>query len=222
MTSLEAYQNLLLKVNRNDSNSNINVPRGQFVLIFNEQLAKWTCEKVQKKLSSEELDELNDLLEDEKELVKISSNRNYDYFAIPENFYKVSSSYSIANRDGCERILTNWNLKSPDARVILNDENSNPSFDFEETPMFITQGRAKIYFSDFTIEKAFLSYYRTPSPIDIEGYINLDGTLSKNIDPDISEANVNEIVTRCAAEIMRNNQNVEGLNLQKDRIPYEN
>jgi hypothetical protein len=222
MTSLEAYQNLLLKVNRNDSNSNVTIPKGQFVLIFNEQLAKWTCEKVQKKLSSEELDELNDLLEDEVELEKVSSNRDYDYFTIPENFYKVSSSYSIASRDGCERILTNWNLKSPDVRVILNDENNNPSFDFEETPMFITKNRAKVYFSDFKIEKAFLSYYRTPSPIDLEGYIKVDGTVSTNIDPDISTANVNEIVTRCAADIMRNNQNVEGLQLQKDRIPYEN
>jgi hypothetical protein len=222
MTSLEAYQNLLLKINKNDSNSNVNIPKGQFVLIFNEQVAKWTCEKVQKKLSSEELDELNDILEDEIELEKISSNRNYDYFTIPDNFYKVSSSYSIATRDGCERILTNWNLKSPDIRVILNDENSNPSFDFEETPMFITQGRAKVYFSDFKIEKVFLSYYRVPSAIDLEGYIKPDGTPSKNIDPDISEANVNEIVTRCAADIMRNNFNAEGVQLQKDRIPFEN
>lgn len=221
MTSLEAYQNLLLKVNRNDSNSNVNIPKGQFVLLYNEQLAKWTCEKMQQKLNSDELDELNDLLEDEIELPKISSNRDYDYFTVPENFYKFSSSYSIAERDGCTRVLTNWNLKSPDVRVILNDENSNPSFDYEETPMFFTQGKAKIYFSDFNIEKAFLTYYRTPSPIDLEGYIKVDGTVSKNIDPDISDANVNEIVTRCAAEIMRNNQNAEGLQFNKDRIPAE-
>lgn len=221
MTSLEAYQNLLLKVNRNDSNSNINVPRGQFVLLYNEQLTKWTCEKLQKKLDSDELDELNDLLEDEIELDKISSNRDYDYFTVPENLHKFSSAYVVAERDGCERILTAWNLKSPDIRVILNDENNNPSFDFEETPMYITNGKAKIYFSDFTIKNAFLTYYKMPGAIDIEGYIKVDGTASQNIDPDISGPNVLEIVTRCAAEVMRNNQNVEGLQMQKDKIPFE-
>lgn len=221
MTSAEAYYNFLLKVNRNDSNSNINVPKGQFIVLYNEQLAKWMYEKLPKKLSTDELDKLNDLLEDEIELPKISSGRGYVYFQVPLNYYKFSSSYSIAKRDDCERILTNWNLKSPDIRVALNDENNNPSFDFEETPIFITNDRAKVYVSDFTVENVFLSYYRTPSPIDIEGYIKVDGTISENIDPDISDGNVNEIISRCAAEVMRNNQNPEGLQMQKDRIQNE-
>lgn len=221
MTSLEAYENLLLKVNRNDSNSNIEVSRGQFVNIYNEQRAKWTSEKLSKKLSSDQLDELQDLLEDDVELLSDSFGQNSIYFKLPSNFYKVASSFSLAEKNGCERILTNWNTKSTDRSVILNDENINPSFDYEETPINITKDKLKVYFTDFKVKKVYLSYYKQPQEIDLEGYIKSDGTQSTTINPDISDANVLEIITRCAAEVMRNNQNPEGLQFQKDRIPFE-
>jgi len=35
MKAIEAYQKLLLKVNKNDTNSSINISKAEFVLIFN-------------------------------------------------------------------------------------------------------------------------------------------------------------------------------------------
>ena len=39
--SKELYKKFLLKINKNDTNSNVKVPISQFVLIYNEQQRLW-------------------------------------------------------------------------------------------------------------------------------------------------------------------------------------
>lgn len=220
-TSLEAYESYLIKANRNDSNSNIHLPRGKFVIVFNEQARKWMKNKFRRKLSSSELDELSDLLVDDFELKKIGANRDNVDFELPEDFYNMASSTSIVTRKECERVIDNWEAKSHNIRVLLTDENNRPSFDFEETPLIIANNKIKIYFDDFFIKNAFLSYYKFPDPIDLEGYIKVDGSRSENIDPKLNDMAVDEIVNRCVIETTRNSQNPDAFPFAKDRITTE-
>lgn len=221
MTSLQAYNSLLTKTNREDTNSNIYVPRGKFVVIYNEQARRWFKSKLKRKLSSDELDELSDLLVDNIEVKRIGRHIDHIDFQLPADYYSLASSFSEASRKGCKKRLTNWKAKPHDIPVLLKDENNNPSFDFEETPLSIAGEKIKVYFTDFNINKVYLNYYRFPKDIDVEGYINLDGSQSTNINPELDNMAVDEIISRCAIEIMRDNEKREGFEYAKERIETE-
>lgn len=222
MTALDAYEKLLLKVNRNDTNTNIHVPRGKFVVVYNEQRHKWLAEKLEDKINSIDLDDISELLVEPTPLEKLSTERDYVSFKLPDDFFGFSSSYSLASKGECSaRPIINWNTKSRDLPWLLKDKNHDPSFEYEETLLSIASNKVRVYFSDFTIDEAYLSYYREPKAIDVAGYVKLDGTPSQDINPDLSDMLVDEIISRCAAEIMRNNQNGEGFQFAKDRIQSE-
>lgn len=220
-TALQAYNSLNMKVNREDTNSNIHVPKGKFVVIYNEQARRWLKSKLKRKLSSDELDELSDLLEDNIEIARIKRHQDHIDFQLPSDYFSLASSFSEATRGKCNKRLTNWKAKPHDIPVLLKDENNNPSFDFEETPLSIAGNKAKVYFSDFNIKKVYINYYRFPKNIDVEGYINVDGSQSTTVDPELNDLAVDEILNRCAIEIMRDNKNQEGFQYAKERIETE-
>jgi hypothetical protein len=219
MTSLEAYQSLLEKVNRNDTNSNIHVPRGKFVNIFNQQAKVWLEDILSNNKSSIKLDELENLLEDDVELVYIDKKRDHARFTLPSNFQEVSSAYCLATKGECiDRPLVVWTMKSQDKNVLLKDENHNPSFEYEETLSLINNGKVNVYFTDFSVTDYFLTYYREPKKIDLAGYIKVDGTQSTDINPDLTDRQIDEVLDYCTKEIMRTNQDVQGFQLAQQKL----
>lgn len=220
-TSLQAYNSFLIKSNREDTNSNIHVSKGKFVVIYNEQAIRWMKEKFKRKLSSSELDELSDLLVDNFEVIKVGKHQGHIDFKLPDDYFSLASSFSQAVRGNCKRVLTNWKAKPHDIPVLLKDENNNPSFDFEETLLSIAGKKIKVYFDDFKVDKVYINYYRFPKNIDIEGYINIDGSASTTINPELSDLAVNEIINRCAKEVMRTSEKQEGFLLAKERVETE-
>lgn len=220
MTSLEAYQSLLEKVNRNDTNSNIHVPRGKFVNIYNQQRIIWMADRLDNDKSSQSLDELENLLENDVELSYIDKKRDHARFQLPTDFHEFSSAYCISSKGECtDRPLIVWNIKSSDKNVLLQDENNKPSFEYEETLALINKAMVNVYFTDFTVDELYLTYYREPNKIDLIGYINLDGSQSTNIDPDLPDSQVDEILDYCYKEIMRVNQDVQGFQLAQQKTP---
>ena len=222
MTSSEAYKEFLLKLNKNDSNTNINVSKGEFVLRYNEIRLFWLAEKLKSKEDSDEIHDLSELLEEDKPLSFIKKGPRAYQFKLPTEFFNYVSSYSLATRKKCsERTLYNWLVKPRNVNTLLKDENNNPSFDYEETIAIISEDKLKVYYNDFKIDKVFLTYYREPGKIDIEGYIKLDGTYSANINPDISDSLVYEILNRIVLEVARSYENPEGYSLAADRLKQE-
>ena len=218
MTSLEAYQSLLEKVNRTDTNSNIHVPRGRFVNLYNQQRLIWLSDKLREYKASQKLDELSDLLEDDVELNKVDNRRDHARFTLPSDFFEFSSSYSLCSKGDCtERPVVNWEMKSSNKQVLLNDSNHNPSFEYEETLALINKGMLSVFFSDFSVDKCFLTYYRSPNKIDLVGYVKLDGSPSETVDPELPDEQVDEILDYCYTELMRANKDVEGFQLAKDK-----
>lgn len=218
MTSLQLYQNFLIKVNKNDSNSNISVPKGKFVIIYNEQAKKWLENALRKKVSTNEIDRLNSLLVDNNKLVLDAKHMDHYDFYLPSDFFDISSSFSIAERNDCERVLDNWPVKDKNVRVLLSDSNFNPSFDFEETLCSAVNNKLKVYFNDFEIKEVFLTYYRQPKDIDVEGYIKENNQPSQTIDPDVPDFIANEILDRCALEVQGIIENAEGYSVSKEKV----
>lgn len=218
LTPLEIYNKFQLKVNKNDTNTNIKVPKGQFVVLFNEQKRKWLDKRNKTDEDSNYIEDLEYLLEVDVPLVKISSSSIKDEFATPANFFKRVGSYSVASRGECKNvILTNWFIKPKDFNVLLNNNNQNPDFDYRETLALINNDKLSIYKSGFDIDEVYLTYYREPKDLDIEGYIKVDGTVSTNVQIDLNDRLIEEILDYTVTEVLRNYESVEQLQIALQR-----
>lgn len=223
MKVIELYKSFLLKINKNDTNSNINISKGEFVILYNEQKKIWLEEKLKSKSNDIDIHDLERLYIKDKEIFKSKSDTNSSHFELPTDYYKYDSSFSLAKKGKCLRELSNWLVKPKNVNTLLNDTNNSPSFEYEETLCIISQNHIVVYKDDFDIEKVYISYYKVPMDIDIEGYIKFDGTLSTNIDPiDLNHKSISEIINRCAIETIRIYENPEGFQLAQHRIQTEN
>lgn len=213
MTSLEAYKLLLLKVNKNDSNSNRSLSKGEFVILFNEQQRIWTHLSIKNTTNGIEHQELNNLLVIDQKLEFDKKDFSSYVFKLPSNFEAFESSFSIADKDKCKgRKLTNWLVKPRNISVLLNSDNHNPSFDYEETICLLSNNKFHVFYKDFVVKECYMSFYKAPKNIDIEGYIKVNGSESTNIDPtELNDKQIEEILNRCAIEVEKNYRDIEGL-----------
>lgn len=219
MTSLEAYKTFLLKINKNDTNRNINISKGNFVLIYNEQKDIWLSKVLARDSDTSDKNGIEALLVPDLEIEKVKDTNNYAVFGLPDNLFEYQSSYSIAEKGKCkDRVLYNWDFKPRNKNVLLQDENNNPSFEYEQTLINLSDGKLLVYKTDFDIVKQYITYYKHPEYIDIEGYRKVDGSLSKEINPTLPDYIVNQIINHCAVEVIRSYENPEGFTLAKDRL----
>lgn len=218
MTSIEAYKKLLLRVNKNDTNTDIDISKGEFVLLYNEQKNRWLNQEINKKDATLDVQDLSGVQVKYASLEKDLEGSLYTTFKLPSNFFNYISSYSVCSQGECKGVrIFNYPYKPLQENMLLEDTNSDPSFEFEETIVDLSQGSIYVHKKDFNVDEVFLNYYREPGLIDIAGYIKLDGNESSNIDPDIDDIYVDQIIDRCASEIIRRYENPEGFQLAADR-----
>jgi hypothetical protein len=218
MKSTEIYKRFLLKINKNDSNDGVNILPSHFVLMFNSEALGWLAEKLDKDGDNIKLDHLDKLLQPDVEVTLYKKYEDSVEFTLPENFYRHASSFSIADKGNCKgQKIFNFEKKSLGFTAVLADDFSKPQFDFEETVFLITQNRIRVYTGDFTISKVFVTYYRTPTQIDIAGYTRIDGSPSTDIDSELSLDNIDEIIDRVATEVTRQFADGEGFQFAKER-----
>jgi hypothetical protein len=223
MKAIELYKNFLLKINKNDTNSNISISKGEFVILYNEQKKVWLAEKVKNKSNDIDIHDLERLYVKDKEIKKSKSDSNSSHFELPVDFYIYDSSYSLAKKGKCVREIVNWLVKPRNVNILLGDTNNSPSFEYEETICIVSQNHLVVYKDEFDVNKVYISYYKEPIDIDIEGYIKFDGTMSTDIDPiDLDTKSISEIINRCAIETIRIYENPEGFGLAQNRIQTEN
>lgn len=218
LTPNEIYTKLLFKLNKNDTNSNIKIPKGVFVILFNEQKRKYLDKALANEESSDLINNFSEILALNTPLTKVSESTLSDSFKLPADFLKEVSSYSLASKNKCNNsVITNWFIKPKDINVLLQNVNHKPSFEYQETLAIINNNNISIYKEDFKINKTFLSYYKNPPDLDIEGYIKPDGTKSQNISTTLSDTNIDKILDRTVVEISSNYQSVEQLQLALQR-----
>ena len=224
MDSLTIYKNFLLKVNKNDTSANINISKGEFVILYNSQKRVWLEEKLKNKTTDIDIHDLEILYIKDKKLIKKSFDSNSIHFLLPDNFFKFDSSFCIAQKEKCEdRVLINWLVKPKNVNIYLTDSNHEPSFEYEETFSIISENKLITYIKDFKINQSYLSYYKEPINIDIEGYIKINGSKSTTINQDdLDDKSIDEIINRCVIETLRIYENTEAFQLAQNRIKTEN
>lgn len=218
VTPQEIYQSFLLKFNKNDTNRNVKVPKSQFVVLFNEQKRKYFNDLLEADEHSDVIEDYQELLEVDIKLDRLDDDNLKSNFKLPDNFLKRVSGYSVASSGDCKNeMLTVWFQKPKDVNVLLTNDNYNPSFEYRETIAVINKDKISIYKDNFTVNETYLTYYREPLNIDIEGYKKIDGTPSTNISIDLNIPLVEYIVDRVVVEAARNYESPEQMQLAFQR-----
>lgn len=221
MTIQEAYKKFLLKISKNDTDDSIRISPAEFVYMFNEMALIWLNDKIIGKAGTDNINDIEELLVEDLELTNFKETRIHNDFILPDDFFHFTSGTALAEKNGCERYLDVYNVKPKEKNTWLKDDMNNPSFEWEETISIIAGKAIQVYKSDFDVISIEISYYRKPNKVDIEGYTDIDGRISKNIHPELSDRNVNEIINRCALEADTNYKNGEAFQLNQQRVLTE-
>lgn len=219
MTSVEAYKKFELKVNKLSTNDNVDISPGEFVLIFNEQQQKW-FEFTFKNNGTRYVDMVQDLINSDAPLtIRNTESINYVEYQLPSNYFDYISSYSLADNGTCkDRVIYNEEIRVVNKNILYKDEYNTPSFDYQEGFVTLAGNALQVYFKNFTVTDTFLTYYRYPLSIDIEGYIKIDGTPSTTANPELDDHHVNEILDWCVREVTADYSDAEGYQFAQNRV----
>ena len=219
MTSIEAYTSFLNLANKLNSNDDVNIDAGRFVLLYNKHARVWLEENVRKTKSTQKIDEIQQLVMENIQLTLVAdSGRSLD-FKLPDDWFDHIGGYALCTRDTCEGKLINMDqVKNDFKRLVLFDENWRPDFDFEWLPITIGEDKIQVFYKDFTITGAYIDYFKYPKDIDIAGYVKVDGTNSTTVDPELDDIYVNQIIDLVVVDVSRIYQNNEKAQLDINRI----
>lgn len=222
ISPLEVYKEFLLRVNKNDTNKNISVPKGEFVLLFNEQAPLWLDKFIDDNLSTDSIEDVAEMYQPDTELVKLADKELFSQFTLPSNFLKKAAVYLTATKGECKDVvMVAWDFKPKNKNFTIQNANLTPSFEYQETNYALAGNTLILYKSDFTIDKAYLSYYRKPTQLDLKGYKHLDGTESSDASTDLDDINVYKVLNVCAEIALGRYQNIEGTQIAANVVAKE-
>lgn len=214
----DAYLQFVNQVNRNLTNNRINVDKPRFVLLFNDiqnRYVEWILEK----RNEDAIRYVHPLLETYKKLVKSGSKHTHDEFTLPEDYFDLANLHVHASNGKCSEIELNpREIKVENVEEKYNDEYQKPDLAYRQTFYHTADNKVLVYKTDFEIQEAFLSYYRYPVQVDIEGYIRADQTTSQSVDPEWDDKVVGRILIAMAKEFSAINQDTQGYQLDNNRL----
>lgn len=213
----ELYLRFVQKVNQNLNSNNVTADRLRTVLLYNDAQVRY-IEQQAAKANDERAREVQEFLIRNKELVKDSSTWDGVNYTLPSDYLVFSNATAICSKDKCEnKVVYLHEIKDKNYNPHLQDEYNAPSFKHREAPFTISDNKVNIFTKDFNVDILYLSYYKKPKDIDIEGYVK-NGKPSTNIDPEGSDRVINKIINLAALDYARNYMNAEQINITKDRI----
>lgn len=175
MTSREASPKIKLRLEKLDSNDYDNLTQHQLEEAVNKAVLEFIREK--KKMADEttsfDVDDLQILIK-EKSLSKVERDTYVLTYPIPDDYLFLKRVTPKCNKGFCENVYIKSTLiEESNVDEWLQDYNSQPSFDFEETFHVLSGNRIKVYHNkDFSIEEVKLTYYRLPEKISFDRNTN--------------------------------------------------
>lgn len=214
----EVYLKFLEEVNKNFTNDNISVDKGRFIYIYNKvqnRFVEWILEK----RNEDDIRDIQFLVINDKELIYKDKTLNHFDFKLPNDFFSFSTLQVYASNDKCKNVRFDcFEVKTEEKFIYLEDEFNKPSFKARETFYTIGGDCVNIFYDDFTINKAYLTYYRYPKQVDIEGYVKIDNTNSTNVHPEFDDKIINRIISVAAKQFNSNSENLQKIQFDKDNI----
>lgn len=217
MKAETVYQKLLEKANKNFTNGGIALDRARAVYLFNEEQNKFVEWTIQKKLNFD-VQDIQILLDTEKLKLK-KSGSTFTTFGLPDNFFSFVNIDILASKGACtsERMMP-IPIKPENSHEILFDEENKPSFKYRETPYTLENNTVNVYKDDFEVSSVTLKFYRYPKQFNLEGYITEHGENSFNSDPEFDDKIVDRIISMCITSFDINNENINKLQADINRV----
>lgn len=220
MTSVDVFQAVREKANKNNTNDNIAFDNPRIKVAINEAQNKFV-EWVLEKRNEDDIRLIQRLLIPEKKLKEASKTTNSHYFTLPVDYFDLANIHAIAKTTTCKDKINLWEAKSENVNELLFDKNNSPSFYFRESFYYLTDGTVRIFVEDFTIQSAVLTYYRYPREIDIDGYINTSNQQSSTKHPEWDDRTMNRIISIAVKDLNINTENLQRFQIDNNRIQQE-
>jgi hypothetical protein len=216
MTTIETILSLRELVNRGNTNDNISLDNIRAVNLLNQAQIKYLKERIENK-NNEDVRRVQAFLTSSN--LKLSSKKSKKVaFSLPTNYFEFSNVLPIASSGKCKDDILAWEAKSENINLLLSDDNNKPSFYWRECFFTISDNTILFYVDNFDITNVELVYYRKPKKIDIEGYINADGSSSKTISPEWDEYSLQRIIEIAAKDFNINTDNLQRFQVDNMRI----
>lgn len=140
-------------------------------------------------------------------------------FNLPTDFFDFENLIIVGEKGKCKATdFIVFEEKAANIHLISNDENLKPSFEFRETSYIIGDNKIKILTSDFEIPKITLIYYRKPRLISIEGYEDVNGNPTSNVNPEFNDRLLYKIIDVAAMLADSNTGNLNKIQVYLQRI----
>jgi hypothetical protein len=216
MTTIEAILSLREIVNRSNTNDNISLDNIRAINLLNQAQLKYLKERIENK-SDENIRRVQVFLKS-SDLKSPKKRGDRVSFTLPSDYFEFSNVVPTGEKDKCKSKLLAWEAKSENINLLLEDENSKPSFYWGECFFTISNNTILFYTDGFDIPNIEMIYYRKPKKIDIEGYINIDGSQSKTSNPEWDDYSANRIIEIAAKDFNLNVDNLQRFQADNMRI----
>jgi hypothetical protein len=203
MNTLTAYDKFVSKVNALDTSRGVNPDPRQFVFIFNEEMQKWIDDTQREDQNNIDIEGLQELYEPYRSLTPVSKRPDVTLvsFQLPEDFFIRIDGRVVAVLDGCSCEMNLEFAKPRETEIKMTSVFHRTSFEMEQAIGFMAGNKLNVFEDgQSTITKALFSYYRLPSEVDLEGYINEEGIPSTTKNTELSTFIMNAIIDKAATE----------------------
>ena len=208
------------RLNKLDSQDYDNLEFWQIVEAFNKAQVEWSRRQLHGINITKEGDEQSTRRKDDlqKLLIKtpLTSVKQDLYYEgnVPQNYLQWKRVDIYAKKDCCDkRRMTVYLAEEGNLNQLLRDKSKQPSFEWAETFATLINDTVHLYTNnEFEVEESFLTYYRQPLKIQIDGcsdpYTGITSTTNVDCEfkDDIIELIIDEAVSILAGDIESGNQ----------------
>ena len=115
---------------------------------------------------------------------------------------------AVCKKGACQSPVVIRIVKHGDVMTNINNTNTKPSFEYQETIGVISDKKILAYTDNtFNIIAISLNYIKYPIKVDVEGYIHFDGTNSINVDSELPYYLKEEIVDVAVRNLAMSSEN---------------
>lgn len=208
------------RLNKLDSQDYDNITCWQIVEAFNKAQVEWSRRQLHGINIVKEGDEQSTRRKDDlqKLLIKtpLTSVKKDLYYEgdVPVNYLQWKRVDIYAKKECCDkRRMTVYLAEEGNLNQLLRDKSKQPSFEWAETFATLINDTVHLYTNnEFEVEEAYLTYYRQPVKIQIDGcsdpYTGITSTTNVDCEfkDDIIELIIDEAVSILAGDIESGNQ----------------
>lgn len=204
MTTEQFYNGTIIKLNENATTDKISLDKGRFCVLANNVMNRLIEVFLDRKFE-DDIRYIQKILVPNLSILSSKVSKDFTEFSLPKNYFDFSNVYANASKGQCSNKKVDcFEIKDDDTNAILRDPYNKPSFKHRETPFHLASDKIIIYTSDdFTIDRAFLSYYRYPTQIGLIDPDNPESQFNEN-NPEFDDKFMNRAIDLCAAEFLLN------------------